>query len=162
MSLRPVLAIVFAATVLAACAPSENVEVGGAAPELTAMDMDGNAVTLSQMKGKIVFVNFWSSGCGPCLVEMPEIDEVYKRHRGDGFEVLAINMGQDDDTIKNVNRRLGVTYPLLSDRLKITSRQYGVAFVPTSFLIDREGVVLERINGPLTRDQLMRKVADIL
>ena len=162
MAFRSLLASLVALVVLAACEPQDLVKVGRPAPELTATDLNGKAVKLADLRGKVVFVNFWWSGCGPCLVEMPEIEHVYRRLRNDGFEVLAVNIGQDEKTIKNTNRRLGVTYPLLCDRLKITTNQYNVAFAPTSFLIDRDGVIRERINGPLTRNELMNKVAKIL
>ncbi|MCW2309583.1 TlpA family protein disulfide reductase [Rhodobium gokarnense] len=162
MTLLRFCAVILASAFLIACEPEATVEVGKAAPDLTVMDLDGQPVKLSEMRGKVVFVNFWWSGCGPCLAEMPEIDRVYRRYRDEGLEVLAVNIGQDAETIRNTNRRLGVAYPLVSDELKISTKHYGVAFAPTSFLIDRKGVVRERINGPVTQETLTQKVAGIL
>ncbi|KGJ06655.1 Peroxiredoxin [Paracoccus halophilus] len=147
---------------LAACKDEAAIEVGQPVPDLAVLDRDGNPVDLAAYRGKVVFVNFWQSGCGPCLVEMPEIEQVYQDLRSRGFEVLAINMGQDGDTIENTRRRTGVSYPLLADRLKLASVQFGVLAVPTSFLIDRDGRLVERINGPLTRAQLETRLAQLL
>ena len=152
------------AAVLLACEPSKTTpsQQGHSAPELSVLNLDDQVVKLADFSGKVVLVNFWLAECGPCLVEMPEFDEVYREHRSDGFEVLAVNMGQDADKIRNTGRRLDVSYPLLSDPLKITTKRYGVEAAPTSFLIGRNGVVRERINAPLTRAELEEKLAELL
>ena len=147
---------------LSACQKDEIAKVGKAAPDLTVMTTDGNPVKLATLKGKVVFVNFWWSGCGPCLAEMPEIDKVYHRFGPEGFEVLSVNFGQQTETIVNTSRRLEVSYPLLSDRLKISAARYGVSAAPTSFLIDRDGVLREAIYGPVTQQQLAAKIEKLL
>ena len=147
---------------LAACQPEEAARTGGAAPELAVLDLDDRAVTLADHRGKVVLVNFWLAECGPCLIEMPEFDEAYRKYRDDGFEVLAVNMGQDRDRIINTRRRLDVSYPLVSDPLKITTKRYDVIAAPTSFLIDRDGVLRERIDAPLSKGDLEDKLAELL
>ncbi len=132
------------------------------APELAVLDMDRQAVKLADLKGKVVLVNFWLVECGPCLVEMPEFESVYQEYRDQGFEILAINMGQESAAIRNASRRLDVTYPLLEDPLKITTERYSVQAAPTSFLIDREGILRERINSPMTGKVLEKKLTGLL
>lgn len=147
---------------LTACEPQETTRASGTAPELSVLDREERSVKLADFRGKVVLVNFWLAECGPCLVEMPEFDEAYRKYRKDGFEVLAVNMGQDADAVRKTRRRLEVSYPLVSDPLKITTQRYGVRAAPTSFLIDRDGNLHERINAPLSREDLEKKLDKLL
>ena len=159
---RIISALLLSLLVLAGCQDNEPVRVGAPAPAISAMTPDGEPVVLASLEGKVVFVNFWWAGCGPCLAEMPAIDEAYHAIGDQDFSVLAVNFGQSPEVIRNINRRLKVSYPLLSDQLKIASTRYGVQAAPTSFLIDRKGVLQEVIYGPLTREQLEQKVQRLL
>ena len=155
-----VLGLILAA--VSGCEPRNEARTGAEAPELAVLDLDDNALKLADLRGKVVLVNFWLAECGPCLIEMPEFDKVYMQYRGQGFEVVAVNMGQDRDTVNNIRRRLGVSYPLVSDALRITTARYRVEAAPTSFLVDRQGVIRERINAPLNKRELARRVAELL
>ncbi len=153
---------VVAALVLAmltACDGQGSATTGAAAPELAVLDLDGRVVKLADYRGQVVLLNFWISGCGPCLAELPVLEAAYRDHQAEGFEVLGINGGQDVETVVATRRREPVSYPLLSDRLAITSRTYNVVGFPVSFLIDRQGNLHERIDGPLTREELEQKLA---
>ncbi len=158
------LAVLGLLALVSACDGQETIasDASKAAPELAVLDMDSKAVKLADLKGKVVLINFWLVECGPCLVEMPEFESVYREYRDQGFEILAVNMGQENAAIRNAGRRLDVTYPLLEDPLKITTERYGVKAAPTSFLIDREGVLRERINSPMTGKVLEKKVTGLL
>lgn len=129
------------------------------APELAVLDLDGSMVKLADYRGKVVLLNFWINGCGPCLAEMPVLDAVYRDRKAEGFTVLGINTGQDRETIVNTRRRVPVSFPLLSDQLSITSKTYNVVGFPVSFLVDAQGIIRERIDGPLTRSELEGKIA---
>ncbi|PIE08898.1 MAG: thioredoxin [Rhodobacterales bacterium] len=155
---RFALAIFLLLALLPGCKSEVSAQVGKPAPALTALTLGGDAIKLEDLRGKVVLVNFWWSGCGPCLTEMPQIDVVYRALADQGFEVLAVNMGQDAKEVRAVMRRTGVSYPLLLDGLKIDAKKYGVVAAPTSFLIDRDGNVVERINGPMTGEQLQARV----
>ncbi len=145
-----------------ACRDPAPAVVAATAPELGVIGSDDKIVKLADFNGKVVLVNFWRSECGPCLVEMPEIEAVYQEYRDRGFEVLAINMGQDRQTIDAVRRRVSVTFPMLGDPLKIAAERYRVEVMPTSFIIDGEGLVRERIEGGLTRARLGGKIQALL
>ncbi|MBZ8131918.1 TlpA disulfide reductase family protein [Afifella sp. IM 167] len=137
-------------------------EKGEAAPALAALDEAKDVVDLSAYRGKVVLLNFWRAECGPCLREMPEHEEVYQALKDRGFEILAINAGQSETVVRGAGRRLGVTYPLLSDELEITARRYRVVAVPTLVLIDQQGVVREWRPGPMPADELEEKVVALL
>ncbi|WP_319533628.1 TlpA disulfide reductase family protein [uncultured Cohaesibacter sp.] len=147
---------------LAGCKDEDPVRAGAPAPDISAMSSDENIVDLSAYRGKVVFVNFWWAGCGPCLAEMPAIDEAYQEIGPSDLAVFSVNFGQEPQIVRNIARRLKVSYPLLSDQLKIAAARYGVRAAPTSFLIDREGILQEAIYGPLTKEQLQQKVERLL
>ncbi|MCF1503648.1 TlpA family protein disulfide reductase [Afifella sp. H1R] len=140
----------------------ETAEVGQEAPAIAALNDDSEPVDLADYRGKVVLVNFWRAECGPCLREMPEHDKVYQRLKKDGFEILAVNVGQSQKVIHDAQRRIGVSFPLLSDELEITSRRYRVIAVPTSVILDREGIVRAWKPGPMTEDELEEKVEALL
>lgn len=150
------------AALLTGCQQRKTAEADAPAPELAVLDLDGRAVTLADRRGSVVLVNFWMTGCGPCLAEMPALEAIHQTYKARGFELLGVNMGQDEDTIVNAGRRLAVTFPLLSDRLMITAKAYQVVGVPVSVLIDRNGVLRHRFTGPVDRDELARSIAALL
>jgi thiol-disulfide isomerase/thioredoxin len=160
--MKQALTIIAIALALAACGNEPVARVSEPAPELAAVDDHDQVVRIADMRGKIVLVNFWLSGCGPCLAEMPGIDAVYRRYKDKGLEVLAVNFGQSRMEIDDAGRRIGVSFPLLADPLKIAMRRYHVVGTPTSFVIDAAGVLRERIDGPLTGGDLERRLAALL
>ena len=162
MKLYHMLATVFFLLTLAACNNQPVARQNEPAPELAAVDSQDRVVKIADLRGKVVLINFWLSGCGPCLAEMPELDEVYRHYKANGFEILAVNIGQDKYAIQDAARRTAVSYPLLGDPLKIASSRYSVIGAPTSFLIDAQGVIRERIEGPLSRKTLEERLARLL
>jgi peroxiredoxin len=161
MRLRTALTIIGLAIVLAGC-NEPLARQNEMAPELTALDAREQVVKLADLRGKVVLVNFWLSGCGPCLAEMPGLDAVYRRYKDQGLEILGVNFGQSRMEIDDAARRTGVTFPLLSDPLKIAMRRYAVIGTPTSFIIDAQGVIRERIDGPLSGPALQQRIAGLL
>lgn len=154
-----VLALV---AVLAACKDEPPAVVSGPAPELGVLGPGEQAVTLADFRGRVVLVNFWFATCGPCLAEMPDLEAYYRSHKGEGFEILAVNMGDDEQTIAATGRRLALSFPLLGDPLKIAATRYKVSGAPTSFVIDRNGILRGRIEGSLTPKELERRVGGLL
>lgn len=161
MAWKRLAAVLGVVALIAGCDGKKTAETD-AAPELAVLDLDQQAVKLADLKGKVVLVNFWLVECGPCLAEMPGFETVYRKYKDDGFEILAVNMGQNSTAIRDANRRLGVTYPLLEDPLKITTERYDVMAAPTSFLIGRDGKLHERINSPMSDKVLEEKISGLL
>ncbi len=132
------------------------------APELVATTLDGRVVRLADLRGKTVLINFWLGGCGPCLAEMNELDGFYRAHRARGLEVLAVNMGQSKETVTQAAGQMQVSFPLLIDPLKITITRYKVSAAQTSFIVNPQGRLVERIDGPLNRALLSAKFKALL
>ena len=133
--------------------------VGGPAPEITLKNLQGQEVRLSDLRGKIVLLNFWATWCKPCKEEMPAMQAVYDKLRGQGFVVLAVNELEDTDRVIEHIRTHGHTFPVVMDRDNRVANRYGVVGLPASFLVDRQGIVREQIFGSLLTEE---RIADLV
>ena len=122
--------------------PSPALEQGEAAPAFDAPRLDGaGSVSLAEHRGKVVFLDFWASWCPPCLTSMPQLDRLQTEFRGADFQVLAVNVDRDPDEARRFLASHPVTYPSASDPAGRLPESYEIGTMPTSFLIDREGVI---------------------
>ena len=119
------------------------------APDFTLQDMDENDHSLQDSRGKVVLLNFWGTWCPPCRREMPSMERLYQKLSGDGFRVIAVNQMEDVDHVFAYTGQLGVdpTFPILFDTDGKVSTSYRVQGLPTSFLIDKRGMVRFRAIG---------------
>lgn len=128
------------------------VTVGSPAPDFTLADRDGNKYTLSSLKGKVVFVNFWATWCKTCKEEMPSMQALYSymKQRNMPFEMLAISMDRvtTQKEIEPFAKSLGLTFPILLDAWGKTDGDYKLTGVPETYIIDQDGKVAEKIIGP--------------
>jgi len=115
---------------------------GKIAPDFTLKTLDGRKVTLSELRGKVVLLNFWASWCPPCRGEMPLFEKIYERYKNRGFEILAVSTDSSADPVKKFVKEFGITFPVLLDDGKV-SGLYSIQGLPTSFLIDREGRIVK-------------------
>jgi peroxiredoxin len=147
----------------AGCSEKRPLETGMPAPEISALDMNDKVVKLSEFRGKVVVLRFWTGECKSCLNEMPKLEEIYKRYRERGFEILAIYRGgSGKDEVEAIAGRLKISYPVFTDQLMIASRKYRVTGVPMSFVIDRNGVLREIIIGETPVEALEKKLEALL
>jgi peroxiredoxin len=130
---------------LAALAPAAAyaLDPGRPAPPFTLKDQAGKPVRLADHRGSVVLVNFWATWCKPCREELPRLEALYRRYRAEGFVILAVNL----DTARNAGKaralreRLGLSFPVLYDPNQAVPSLYELAKMPSSFLIDRRGIV---------------------
>lgn len=137
-------------------------EVGHPAPDFELPDLDGTPVRLSSLRGRPVVVNFWATWCVPCRAEMPAIQSAYERHRAQGLEVLAVNLLEDEQAIRPFLHELDLTLPVLLDRDGAVARDYRVTGLPSTFFIDRDGVIRDIQVGALLESTLQAKLEKIL
>jgi thiol-disulfide isomerase/thioredoxin len=109
--------------------------------------LDGTNITLSQLKGKVVFLNFWATWCEPCRSEMPSMKAVYQKLKDKGFEILAVNLGESRDKISGFMNRYKYNFPSVLDERQITQSQYNIRAIPTTYIIDRRGLIVARLVG---------------
>lgn len=118
-------------------------------PAPTFTTMEGQQIRLSDLRGKIVLINFWATSCGICLKEMPDLIQTYQQYRKRGFEVIAVAMHYDQPgDIKAYIRKLGLPFPVVFDRDGSLAREFDqVGGTPTTFIIDRSGRRISKTVG---------------
>ncbi len=137
---------------------------GFLAPDFTLESTGGETITLSQLRGKPLIVNFWASWCPPCRAEMPAMQRFYEQG-GSEFILLGINASTQDSLPKvyQLIDEMQLTFPILLDTQGAAVRAYQVFSLPTTFFIDREGVIREVvIGGPLTEAGLQTRLESLL
>ncbi len=123
---------------------------GDVAPDFSLEDTKGNKVTLSSLRGKVVMVNFWATWCPPCIEEMPSMERLNKFMAEEDFVMLAINTEKDGRTVvPDFLKKSPYTFPILYDDQGTVQQQYGVYKFPESFIVGKDGTVIEKIIGPL-------------
>lgn len=133
---------------------------GMRAPDFTLQTLDGETVSLEDFRGQAVLLNFWTSWCGPCRIEMPEFQRLYDSQRAKGFTVLAVNDTLNGDSPERAVaflEEIGVTFPAALDQTREVVEAYRVVGMPTSYLIDGNGIIVMSHAGPLT-GQTLREV----
>lgn len=138
-------------------------QAGQLAPDFTVTNMKGEAVKLSDFRGKPVMVNFWASWCGPCTAEMKNIESVYEKHSNGDFVILGVNQGEGDDTIKGFGEIWKLNFPLMRDDGEAVNRLYRIQALPTTVFIGADGVISKvEIGGPMTVEFIEQQVANLL
>lgn len=149
-----VAAVAILYVVFTAAADKEQagvMEVGKPAPDFTLQTPDGEEVSLSDYKGKVVMINFWASWCEPCRLETPELEKAYEAHKDQGFEILGVNLAENEVTVNGFIKNQGMTYPVVLDRDKsIAIDTYKVKPLPTSYFVDRDGILRVVAARPMT------------
>jgi len=128
------------------------------APDFKLKDLKGNEVSLSDYKGKKVFLNFWASWCPPCRAEMPDMEKLYQETKDTDLVILAVNLGEDRATASKFVRDNKLNFSILLDDTTAISMKYNVASIPTSYFIDKEGNVSSRSIGMMTLDQMKENI----
>lgn len=114
-------------------------KVSGKAKDFTLSSNTGKNIRLSDLKGKVVMINFWASWCGPCRQEFPLLDDMYKRYQPAGFELLGVNIEPKKKDADKLLKQIPVTFPILYDTEQKVSELYDVSAMPTTILIDKNG-----------------------
>ena len=113
------------------------------APDFTLKSLEGSNLRLDEYKGQVVLINFWATWCGPCRQELPLLDRIHQRYQDAGFAVLGINVegASKTDEAQAMVSKAGVTFPVLVDEGQQVSELYALEAMPTSVVVDRDGVV---------------------
>lgn len=163
-SFLPVAALVAGLLVLPACGgpdstPSRTAS-GDVAPEFTLSDIHGDSVSLSDFEGQVLLIDFWATWCAPCREEIPMLTELHRTYGERGFTLLAIS-DENAELIAEFVAEYGVPYLNLVDPGEV-SREYQVTSLPTAFLVDREGRIVEAFRGTKIRKVLEARIVELL
>lgn len=148
-----VLGLHVACLLLGHLAPAHGAELtrwtGGAPPPLVLRTLTGQEVDLARQRGKVVLVNFWATWCEPCRAEMPSLDRLRERFADEGFVILAVNVDEPEQRIRNFLERVPVGFEILLDPGMRATRAWNARILPASFLLGRDGRVRYAVRGEL-------------
>lgn len=133
------------------------VKIGSPAPDFELATLTGKRVKLSDYRGKVVILNFWATWCPPCKVEMPEMQSFYEKSRNSDITLLSVNLTTQEKNEKAVSDFVSdyqLTFPILLDQKDTVGKLYKTISIPTSYIIDREGIIREKIIGPMDEERM--------
>lgn len=127
------------------------------APDFTLASVDGRTITLSQLKGKVVLLDFWATWCAPCRLAIPHLNDLYKAYRERGLEIIGLSLDKGSpDRVRRFAVNMGIEYPIIMADEDVV-KNYGISPIPTTYLIDRRGYISNKWVG--FSQNLMRKIA---
>jgi cytochrome c biogenesis protein CcmG/thiol:disulfide interchange protein DsbE len=137
--------------------------VGSAAPNFTLPLLQGKKVSLSDYRGQIVMLNFWRTDCTSCKAEMPALQKVYASQQTtrNSFVLLGVELSNDKTGSQQLVQAKGLTYPILLAQSSAVSDLYAISGTPTSFLLDREGIIRWKTTGPLSEESLQNALKQV-
>jgi peroxiredoxin len=142
--------------------PPLGINTGNQARDFELESLDGSEVSLSDFQGDVVLINFWATWCAPCRAEIPDFEQVYQDRRDAGFVILGVNEQEAPEVIEPFVQELGMTYPVLLDERGQVMSEYRALGLPTSLLVDRDGVIRVRHTGVMTAAQLESHLSKLL
>jgi len=120
----------------------------GNAPDFTLPRLEGNSLTLSDFKGKVIILDFWATWCPPCRVEIPDFVELYKNYKDEGLVIIGVSLDRGDSrAVKQFSENYEINYPIVLGNFNITEDYGGIRGIPTTFIIDSEGNIREKYIG---------------
>ena len=126
------------------------IEVGLPAPDFTFPGMDGKIVSLSGFRGKVVLVNIWATWCPSCVNEMPSMEKLYQKLKGEDFEILAVSIDSlGENAVAPFMKKYKLTFPALIDSAGAIRMGYRTTGVPESFIVDKDGILIKKVIGSL-------------
>lgn len=138
-----------------------GIAVGDLAPDFTGTTVDGQAITLSELSGKLVVVNVFASWCGPCRAETPHLVEVYKQIDRDRVEFIGLNLQETPKAVESFKDEFSIDYPLVLDEGGGITDIYRPIGLPTTWFIDQDGIIRFSFSGPMTKESLQVILEDI-
>jgi cytochrome c biogenesis protein CcmG, thiol:disulfide interchange protein DsbE len=142
--------------------PVTTADIGQAAPAMRLPLLGGGEIDLETYRGRPVVLNFWATWCEPCRAEMPVLEQAQQKYREQGLAVLGVDMQERDEDVQAFLTQIGVTFPTMMDRTGEVARQWRATGLPTTFLIDRQGIIRDVRVGPFTHEMLEERLAKIL
>jgi thiol-disulfide isomerase/thioredoxin len=132
------------------------------APEITLTDLNGHALEPSNLKGKVVLVNFWAAWCGPCAEEVPQFIALQKKYQDQGLQVIGVSVDDDPEVLRRFYRKYQMNYPVVPGDIKISDAFGGVLGLPTTFVIGRDYRIHGKHAGATDFSMIDQEIAALL
>jgi len=147
---------------LAGCPGRAPAKTNSAAPDFRATALDGKTVSLAGFKGKVLVVNYFATWCPPCKAEIPDFVAAYRELKDQGLEILGVNPDEDPSDVRAFVQEQGINYPVIAGDREMAGKFGTVRTIPVTIVIDRNGNVVGKANGMLTRAKLDNLVRPLL
>jgi peroxiredoxin len=121
--------------------PAGALDAGAKMPEIGLTDLSGKTVSAASLAGKVVIVDFWATWCAPCKEELPVLQKLYKKYSGQGLVVVGVSVDKDASNIQSFLKKLAVSFPVVHDAGHEVSGRYQPPRMPSSYIVDRKGIV---------------------
>lgn len=141
--------------------PAAALDVGAKQPELGLVDRAGKRVDLEALKGKVVLVDFWASWCAPCKLEMPVLERLHKKYHKQGLVVVGVSVDSDDANIADFLKTMPVSFPIVHDKDHKVAGRYQPPRMPSSYIVDRTGVV-RHVHGGFREEDAAKLEAEVV
>jgi thiol-disulfide isomerase/thioredoxin len=159
--------VVLPLSLVVASAATGAVRIGEEVPSVSLSNIMGaNEVSLSSLRGKVVYIDFWASWCGPCRLSFPQLEALHREFNTRGFEVFAISVDREIADARGFLEEMPVSYTVLHDDQASSPRDFGVLGMPTGYLIDRSGTVrwvhtgFKKSDGLVLRDKILKLIEE--
>lgn len=139
----------------------EQAQIGQKAPDFVLVDQNGVQQKLSNFKGQGVFLNFWATWCKPCENEMPSINKQYTRDKRKDVQVLSVNVGESSLAVNRFIEQYDLSFPIMIDTEELVQEAYRINPLPVTFLIDKEGFIIDIYTGELTESKIQELMGKI-
>lgn len=139
----------------------DQLQIGSEAPNFILTDMHGKQHKLSDYKGQGVLLNFWGTWCKPCEYEMPYMEKQYQVYKNQGVQILAVNVGESEYAVNSFISKHNLSFPVMIDNGQEVQAAYDVDPLPITFLINKEGKIVDMVTGSQTENdihQLMERI----
>lgn len=137
-------------------------EAGAPAFGFTLKDLQGQSLSLRDLRGKKVMLNFWATWCGPCRIEIPSMVKLYDEFHSRGFEILAVNLREDSAKVAQFVKQSDMRFPILLDKGGIVATNYFVRGIPTSVFVDDEGIIQNVHVGTMSESVMRAYIVELL
>lgn len=141
--------------------PGLQAEIGSPAPGFALMDTNGGTVQLRDFAGQMVLINFWATWCVPCRTEMPDLENAFREYELNGFVVVGVNLQESAIAASDFAKKYDLSFPVLLDSDGSVARAYRLSGLPESWVVGRDGILVQRKIGAFTRNELQMFLTEL-